>query len=179
MARKTALAQRKAKLAKRSDPDGANEAIHSHPPRRELLLAQRQTMFAGPLPPDGMLAGYEKALPGSADRIVKMAEKEQDHRHSADEYSQLQASKHDQYEFDYLRRSQMFALVIAIFGLAVSACIILKGYAVSGTILAALDISGIVGSFLYSAHRNRQFEADARQMRQTPNASRPALPSGK
>lgn len=34
----------------------------------------------GPIPPPKMLAGYEEALPGAADRILTMAEKQQSHR---------------------------------------------------------------------------------------------------
>lgn len=37
-------------------------------------------MFSGPLPPPSMYGEYEGVLKGSADRIFKMAEKEQDHR---------------------------------------------------------------------------------------------------
>ncbi len=35
--------------------------------------------FKGPLPPPGLLRQYEDVLPGSADRIFKMAEKALDH----------------------------------------------------------------------------------------------------
>lgn len=40
--------------------------------------------FSGPLPAPEDLAGYENCYPGSADRIITMAEKEQDHRFSQD-----------------------------------------------------------------------------------------------
>lgn len=36
--------------------------------------------FSGPLPPPTMYGEYERTLPGSAERILVMAEKEQDHR---------------------------------------------------------------------------------------------------
>jgi Predicted membrane protein (DUF2335) len=36
--------------------------------------------FAGPLPPPALLAEYEQALPGLAERIVAMAENEGNHR---------------------------------------------------------------------------------------------------
>lgn len=39
---------------------------------------------SGPLPPAEDLAKYEDVLPGSADRIMTMGEKEQDHRHALD-----------------------------------------------------------------------------------------------
>lgn len=40
------------------------------------------TAFQGPLPSPEILAGFESVLPGAAERIMKMAEKEQDARHS-------------------------------------------------------------------------------------------------
>ena len=44
---------------------------------RELIgVVEQETsmMFAGPLPPPQILAGYEDALPGAADRVISMAE---------------------------------------------------------------------------------------------------------
>ena len=47
------------------------------PPPAEIVAAA----FSGPIPPPAMFAQYEDVLPGSADRILTQAEKEQDHRH--------------------------------------------------------------------------------------------------
>lgn len=38
----------------------------------------------GPLPDPMTLANYEKLMPGLAERVVRMAEKEQEHRHECD-----------------------------------------------------------------------------------------------
>jgi uncharacterized membrane protein len=38
------------------------------------------TAFSGPIPPPDALAKYERALPGLADRLVSIAERESDHR---------------------------------------------------------------------------------------------------
>ncbi|HEU4884383.1 MAG TPA: DUF2335 domain-containing protein [Longimicrobium sp.] len=38
------------------------------------------TAFIGPIPPPDVLAKYERALPGLADRLVGIAERESDHR---------------------------------------------------------------------------------------------------
>lgn len=35
---------------------------------------------SGPIPPPEMLAGYERALAGAADRILRMAEVQSEHR---------------------------------------------------------------------------------------------------
>src|SRR6202034_4192812 len=44
---------------------------------RTMLIAQSHI---GPLPPSREFAGYEQALPGAADRVLRMAESEQEHR---------------------------------------------------------------------------------------------------
>lgn len=47
----------------------------------EVRLALAQSVsFRGPLPPPALFEHYEQILPGSADRIMTMAEKEQAHR---------------------------------------------------------------------------------------------------
>lgn len=44
----------------------------------QALIAQRLVSRSGPLPDPEDLAGFERALPGCAERIVRMAEKAQD-----------------------------------------------------------------------------------------------------
>jgi len=61
-------------------PDGESvdedliEILNSSPEVRETIMS---AMYAGPVPPPHMLAEYEDVLPGMADRILGMAEKEQ------------------------------------------------------------------------------------------------------
>lgn len=48
------------------------------------IMASRvsfSSFSAGPLPVSSEFAGYEQTLPGAAERILAMAEKEQSHRH--------------------------------------------------------------------------------------------------
>ena len=50
-----------------------NELDGRQPSQIHQIVAAR----IGPLPPPSELAGYEEVLPGSADRILRMAEREQ------------------------------------------------------------------------------------------------------
>ena len=55
--------------------------------RRALIneiVRIEQRSYSGPLPPPQVLAEYEKTLKGSADRILQMAEREQEARHRID-----------------------------------------------------------------------------------------------
>lgn len=49
-----------------------------------VAFSQKRTMgmeFSGPMPPPVIMEGYEKVLPGAAERILKMAEHQEQHRH--------------------------------------------------------------------------------------------------
>jgi uncharacterized membrane protein len=65
-------------------------------------------MYAGPLPPSGGFAKYEQVVPGAAERILTLAEKETHHRHRAED-SLLKLSG----------RGQIFALIVSILSLGV------------------------------------------------------------
>lgn len=41
--------------------------------------------YSGPIPHPKIISGYEEILPGAADRILSMAEKESQHRHDMDD----------------------------------------------------------------------------------------------
>lgn len=51
-----------------------------HLPENVRTSVVEAAVFSGPLPPPSMYGEYEDTFKGSADRILKMAEKEQDHR---------------------------------------------------------------------------------------------------
>jgi len=59
-------------------------------PRKEVVrrLIAEAWRFAGPLPPPEFFAEYNRILPGSAERILAMAEREQAHRHKTVNHGQ-------------------------------------------------------------------------------------------
>ncbi len=59
--------------------------VNVSPPQQEKVaheLAPLVFSFSGPLPPPGLLAQYEAAIPGCGRDIVDMAKSEQKHRHN-------------------------------------------------------------------------------------------------
>lgn len=50
----------------------------------QLVQSFTQKIHVGPLPPADELYRYDQAHPGTAERVVAMAEKEQNHRHAID-----------------------------------------------------------------------------------------------
>jgi len=69
-------AEKRAELVKRP-PNSAD------PPRRNLMVLEARA-HSGPLPDPRTIQEYENVLPGAAERIVSMGEREQKHRHRCD-----------------------------------------------------------------------------------------------
>ncbi len=51
---------------------------------KTAIVQQMEMFFAGPLPAPSAFGQYDKVLPGAAERILRMAEQEQNHRHDID-----------------------------------------------------------------------------------------------
>jgi uncharacterized membrane protein len=97
--------------------------------------------FSGPLPPPAVLEGYEATLRGAADRILRMAEKQQDHSVYMDKRVTRQ-------EFSLGITGLVFAFVLALAVLAASVWLISEGKGVEGTVLATLDLVALATAFI-------------------------------
>lgn len=110
---------------------GGAELIH--------LAAQ---MHAGPLPPPRQLGEYDDVLPGLADRIVQMAEKQSGHRQSLERQAQTR-------QLDRLDRGMMFGFGVAIFGLVCGTAVAILKSPTAGAAIAGVDLAVLVGIFVY------------------------------
>jgi len=97
--------------------------------------------YSGPLPPPGMLKHYDTVQPGFSDRIVSMAEKEQNHRHNLENKGVSGAINKDS-------RGQHYALITSI--LLITSCVFLiySGHEISGSILGGGSLTGLAYIFI-------------------------------
>jgi uncharacterized membrane protein len=116
-------------------PGRAQEAAHVV---YEMMVAQSHS---GPLPSAAEFARYEATLPGAADRIVAMTEREQAHRHDL----QGQAIRAD---IRLKGRGQLFALAALIMSLLVVALLAYWGHATAAVTLGTGVIVAVVALFL-------------------------------
>ncbi|MEN0021263.1 MAG: DUF2335 domain-containing protein [Planctomycetota bacterium] len=93
--------------------------------------------FSGPLPPAQELGRYDDVLPGTAERIIAMAEREQAARHGDSE--RLAATT---------RRSQFFALYVAGGMMAVGMTVTIAGHPAVGGIAFGTTFAAVVAAFL-------------------------------
>lgn len=99
------------------------------------ILALRQEHFSGPLPPPSVLRQYDETVAGAAERIMRMAEKEQEHRIFSEQYSLRKSNA-------LLTRGQVFGFVIVLLLIALGTAFVFFGFeAIAIVIFSATTIS--------------------------------------
>lgn len=114
----------------------------AHPDQLPLNLQVTRAM-SGPLPSPELLAQYDQVMPGLAERIVSMAEREQVHRHTIDHLEVEQPHR-------LARTGQRLAFGVTAMVLAVATVLAILGHATVAAIIAGLDVVTLAGLFLYS-----------------------------
>lgn len=131
-------------------PDKEDPEVVSKLEKGSLTEYLVSASFKGPLPPPALFEHYEQALTGSVDRILRLAENEQRHRHEW-EHTALQAQKGDN------KRGQTFGFLIGLAGLVSTVACAALGKEHAALASAGVVIAGIVSTFF---KRTRQTEAD-------------------
>ncbi len=104
-------------------------------------FAHEVESWAGPTPPLEYLQGFEKLVPGAAERFLKTFENEnEDRRSRIKEVSEAAVGQ--------AKRGQLMAFILALAFLLVSAFLIYTGHELSGTIMGSLDIVALVAIFI-------------------------------
>jgi len=126
------------------------------PTRQGELIAQYEqyaTIRSGPLPDPQYLEHYERIEPGTANRILTMAETQAAHR-----------QKIEKIVITSNARDSLLGIVCAFgLGLATIVCgtiVIILGHGMYGTILGGAGLTGLVGAFIYGTRSSRQERAE-------------------
>lgn len=112
-----------------------------------VLVASRQT-WSGPLPPPAMLAGYNDAVAGGAERILSMVENQNTHRMKMESVTLAGDQK-------LAERGQWIGLIVVIAVLLLAAFMAYLGATAMAAAVVAIDIVGLAAIFIYGSIRNR------------------------
>lgn len=113
-----------------------------------LISISVEERFTGPLPPPSVLEGYN-IVENGAERIMKMAEQQHQHRLSLEKEvitSQIKQSA----------RGQNYGLFIGIFTIAIGGFLIYSGHDISGSILGVGGVTGLVSVFVIGKRQQRR-----------------------
>ncbi len=100
--------------------------------------------MVGPLPPASEFGKYDQILPGAAERILLMAEKEQQHRHTLTERHTAIASEARNDESRHVERGQHYGLVVSMTAIILGSITMIVGI-VYGSVAGAIT-GGVVGT---------------------------------
>ena len=132
----------------------------SNPPARpSTQITATASSFEGPIPPPQILQQYNSIVPDAAERIIRMAEKQSDHRMDLEKkvvYSNIKKSY----------AGMGLATIIALYGLFIAKEIAINGNPATAGIIAALDIGGLISIAIYNvktqqAERSKRHESSA------------------
>ena len=115
---------------------------------REVVL---QAAFSGPLPPPAMFGEYDDVLPGAADRILAMAERQAAHRQEW-EISALRSEQKDS------TRGQWLGFLISLGALIAATYLTVDDHVVAPILLVGVGLSGLAASFINAVRRGRSNE---------------------
>lgn len=109
------------------------------------MVESRQ--FSGPLPAPEDIAKYEKTLPGSAERILSMAEKQQEHRMESER-------KIIDYKTGVGKRGQWLGFILVILCIAASVALGFLGHDWLAGCIGVTTVLGVAGVFVLNKEPN-------------------------
>lgn len=104
----------------------------------------QQQLHSGPLPSPFDFQQYDIANPGTAERILIMAEEEQRHRHAIEK----NISRDNSLMVAERRRGQWMAFAIAVLLPAIGAYLIVNGYSITGSLLGTAGLVPVIYAFI-------------------------------
>jgi len=149
-----------------ASPQSKNLNPLENPPTRQALIDEavrsvvrsesRSETFAGPLPPPEALARYNEILPGLAERIVAMAERQSQHRQGLEKTVIESRTRNES-------RGQTFAFILALVIAVGSITLIATGKPIAGLSLLVAELVALTGVFIYGRKRQENELAQKRQ----------------
>lgn len=115
--------------------------IPKRPPESIRTSVVESAAFSSPQLPATMYRAYDEILPGSAERILRMAEKEQDHRIGWDGEALHRASQHG-------HLGLWLGFLIAVIALVTSASLAMNGHDLVAGVIGCSGIAGAAAGFL-------------------------------
>lgn len=101
----------------------------------------RHASFSGPMPHPSILEGYERIVPGAAERILSMAEADSRHMQEMDKAALAEAAKE-------IKRGQIFGFSIGLAALGASMLAIAMGAPTVAGVIGGTTVVGLVSVFI-------------------------------
>lgn len=105
--------------------------------------------YSGPLPHPDMLKKYNEAVPDGAERILKMVEKQSEHRMAIEKFAIEE-------QFKQSKRGQNYGFSLALLFLLATGLFVFTGHIEIAAILAAIDIVSLASVFVIGKWKQKE-----------------------
>jgi uncharacterized membrane protein len=153
-----------------NDPNKASATSTSVKTRQpQQTIVAEAHIFKGPIPHPSLLAQYNDVIPDAASRILGMAEREQEHRHTMEKHLLESSEKR-------AKSGLRFGFILAL-GLSVGAIYLLSiGQSVEGLATIFGTIATVAGAFIYVQRTRQPQQAKTDKPEQPPSEEQLSLP---
>jgi uncharacterized membrane protein len=120
--------------------------------QKSQLVARRQEAslyYSGPIPPPNVLAQYNDIIPDGANRIMKMAERQGEHRERL-EWEVIRSNVSAQ------KMGAIFAFIIVMTAICLGSYLILRGKSIFGLIQMLAVVGAVAAMFVYSKETQKK-----------------------
>jgi uncharacterized membrane protein len=131
------------------------------PQSHELIVAEMVRSFQGPVPSPEDLAQYERALPGCADRLISLTERQSAHRQSMQRHMV-------QSDTSLRARGQVFAFVIAMTAIIGSIVLIAVDKDIAGFVTLIGTLGTLLSVFVYTQVRRSRKDQSVEEAQPEP-----------
>ena len=141
-------------------PQELEDPIRPPGERRDVVVTEERSVssfYLGPLPPPHQLEEYDRVIPGSAERIISMAERQQQHR--------LEIEKALIYnDIGHAKLGVWAGLAVAFLSISVGGFLIYCGHDWAGGSICTATLASLVGVFIYGTSSRRHEREDKIQV---------------
>jgi uncharacterized membrane protein len=117
--------------------------------KKGAMITQTVVSYSAPIPPASEFQKYEAVLPGSADRILGMAERQSKHRHSIEKTLVFFQSASS-----FL--GMILAFILALAGIIAGSYLLLNNKPIEGFTALLTPLGIITSAFIYNQNKNKE-----------------------
>lgn len=129
------------------------------------MIAVSQESFSGPMPHPDILREYKDLISDAPERILQMAEQEQQHRMAVERAMLEQNAKNIAEAAKANMRSQMFAFMLTLFLIVAGVTLTVLGFVAVGLTIFGTTIIGVVTVFITGKFAKQPNSENTRQKR--------------
>jgi len=144
------------------EPRGGQDPVLQQGPAAQVqerlarLLTLQASQYQSPIPPPEIVAGYERVLPGAAERILAMAERQSAHRLRQEE----RVVTHN---IEREKTGQWMAFAVSLVVIAGGIGLAWTGRSVTGLMMVIGDLAALAGVFVYGRRAQEQERREKRE----------------